>query len=96
MLNKPTAAVGAFATYRRTGGSIVKTPLCPFHLTALAIRLSATISPDIRRMLTVMELDLSHNQLTGELIDSLWHMYSLAEVDLSYNNLTGTLSKALG
>ncbi|PRP83641.1 hypothetical protein PROFUN_03796 [Planoprotostelium fungivorum] len=41
-------------------------------------------------------LNLSHNLISGSLLDGMRNMKSLRTVDLSYNNITGSLSGLLG
>ncbi|KAI3706376.1 hypothetical protein L6452_24069 [Arctium lappa] len=41
-------------------------------------------------------LDLSHNSLTGQLPDCLWHFKQLRVLNLGHNNLSGMLPASLG
>ncbi|KAL7595058.1 hypothetical protein Lser_V15G28995 [Lactuca serriola] len=41
-------------------------------------------------------LDLSHNSLTGQLPDCLWHFYQLEVLNLGHNNLFGSLPPSIG
>ncbi|GJN04594.1 hypothetical protein PR202_ga22157 [Eleusine coracana subsp. coracana] len=42
-------------------------------------------------MQSVVSLDLSQNNLSGQIASSLSELTSLSKLDLSYNNLTGTI-----
>ncbi|KAH1063088.1 hypothetical protein J1N35_028075 [Gossypium stocksii] len=51
---------------------------------------------DLPNLLQLTHLDLSHNQLSGQISRSLGNLLQLTHLDLSHNQLSGQISRSLG
>ena len=67
-----------------------------YGIDGISAPLRGTIPPELGYLASLVDLDLSQNELSGPLPASLGNLTELSDLDLSYNELNGPLPSSLG